>query len=76
MFGTDHGMEEEMYRNHFRWLETGDEYFDYWGYTGQGRWKVYGLEWPDRVLEKVYHWNAERVFRPYKGAAEAKKGMR
>src|SRR5438552_13702463 len=22
MFGTDNGMEEEMYRNHFRWLET------------------------------------------------------
>src|SRR5437870_5984648 len=31
MFGTDNGMEEGMYRNHFRWLETADEYFDYWG---------------------------------------------
>jgi predicted TIM-barrel fold metal-dependent hydrolase len=29
MFGTDNGMDEEMYRNHFRWLETADEYFDY-----------------------------------------------
>jgi predicted TIM-barrel fold metal-dependent hydrolase len=37
MFGTDNGMDEEMYRNHFRWLETADEYFDYWGYPGQGR---------------------------------------
>ena len=23
MFGTDNGMDEAMYRNHFRWLETG-----------------------------------------------------
>ena len=35
MFGTDNGMDEAMYRNHFRWLETADEYFDYWGYPGQ-----------------------------------------
>src|SRR5256886_10546908 len=39
MFGTDNGMDEGMYRNHFRWLETADEYFDYWGYPAQGRWK-------------------------------------
>jgi predicted TIM-barrel fold metal-dependent hydrolase len=62
MFGTDNGMDEAMYRNHFRWLETGDEYFDYWGYPGQGRWKIYGLDLPDEVLEKVYHKNAERLF--------------
>jgi len=29
-----------MYRKHFRWLETADEYFDYWGYPGQGCWKI------------------------------------
>src|SRR5262249_18519417 len=40
MFGTDNGMEDEMYRNIFRWLETSDEYFDYWGYPAQGRWKI------------------------------------
>lgn len=62
MFGTDNEVTEEMYRNHFRWLETADEYFDYWGYPGQGRWKIYGMELPDAVLEKVYHLNAERVF--------------
>ncbi len=67
MFGTDNGMEEEMYRNHFRWLETGDEYFDYWGYPGQGRWKIYGMELPDPVLEKIYHLNAERVLGQFKG---------
>jgi predicted TIM-barrel fold metal-dependent hydrolase len=62
MFGTDNGMDEAMYRNHFRWLETADEYFDYWGYPGQGRWKIYGMELPDPVLEKIYHKNAERMF--------------
>jgi hypothetical protein len=39
-FGTDNGMEEQMYRNPFRWLGAADEYFDYGGYPGQGRWKI------------------------------------
>ncbi len=68
MFGTDNEVTEEMYRNHFRWLETGDEYFDYWGYPGQGRWKIYGMELPDEVLEKIYHLNAERMFGQFKTA--------
>jgi len=67
MFGTDNGMDEAMYRNQFRWLETGDESFDYWGYPAQGRWEIYGLGLPDPVLEKIYHLNAERVFRQFKG---------
>ncbi|HVI10370.1 MAG TPA: amidohydrolase family protein [Candidatus Binatia bacterium] len=74
MFGTDNGMEEEMYRNHFRWLETGDEYFDYWGYPAQGRWKIYGMELPDPVLEKIYHLNAERLFSQFKTQASVKPG--
>jgi len=72
MFGTDNGMDEAMYRNHFRWLETGDEYFDYWGYPGQGRWEIYGMELPDSVLEKVYHKNAERIFGQFHGKAAAR----
>jgi len=71
MFGTDNGMDEVMYRNHFRWLETGDEYFNYWGYPGQGRWKIYGMELPDSVLEKIYHKNAERIFGQFRGEAQA-----
>lgn len=62
MFGTDNGPAEEMYRNNFRWLETGDEYFDYWGSPGQGRFTISGLALPDGVLEKIYHKNAERLF--------------
>ncbi len=73
MFGTDNGMEEAMYRNHFRWLETADEYFDYWGYPGQGRWKIYGMELPDSVLEKVYHKNAEKMFAQFHGGGAVNK---
>jgi predicted TIM-barrel fold metal-dependent hydrolase len=69
MFGTDATPETEMYRNHFRWLETDDEYFDYWGYPGQGRWKIYGMALPDEVLQKVYYKNAERIFKQFKGQA-------
>jgi len=62
MFGTDNGVTEEMYRNNFRWLETSDEYFAYWGSPGQGRFTISGLGLPDGVLEKIYHKNAERLF--------------
>lgn len=67
MFGTDSPPSLDMYRNYFRWLETDDEYFDYYGYPGQGRWKIYGMKLPDPVLEKVYHRNAERIFAQFKG---------
>ena len=69
MFGTDAEPVPAMYRNYFRWLETEDEYFDYWGYPGQGRWKIYGEGLPDPVLEKIYHLNAEGVFAQFKGVA-------
>ena len=69
MFGTDAEPVPEMYQNYFRWLETEDEYFDYWGYPGQGRWKIYGEGLPDSVLEKIYHLNAERVFAQFKNIA-------
>ena len=67
LFGTDSEPEEAMYANYFRWLETGDEYFPYWGYPGQGRWEIYGMELPDGVLEKVYHKNADKIFAQFKG---------
>jgi predicted TIM-barrel fold metal-dependent hydrolase len=31
MFGTDSEPDPKMYANYSRWLETADEYFDYWG---------------------------------------------
>ncbi len=61
LFGTDATLTEATYRSYFRWLETEDEYFDYYGSPGQGRWKIYGLGLPDSVLTKIYRRNAERV---------------
>jgi hypothetical protein len=55
-----------MYRNNFRWLETADEYFDYWGSPGQGRFTISGLGLPDDVLEKIYHQNAEKLFSQFR----------
>jgi predicted TIM-barrel fold metal-dependent hydrolase len=54
---------EDLYRIYYRFLETEDEYFDYAPapVPPQGRWRIYGLGLPDRILRKVYHQNAERV---------------
>ncbi len=66
MFGTDGykntPINEEMYRLHWRFLETDDEYFDISkSHTVVGYWRVYGLYLPDEVLEKVYYLNAKRI---------------
>ncbi len=74
LFGTDSDPEEQMYANYFRWLETADEYFPYWGYPGQGRWEIYGLALPDEILKKVYSENAERIFAQFKGVAAIGSG--
>ncbi len=64
LFGTDLVPEDEMYRLHFRFLETSDEYFDYPSHASrQGRWKIYGLNLPNDVLEKVYRDNSARFLR-------------
>jgi len=73
LFGTDatlHGDEfpqqvfnDKLYEIYYRFLETGDEYFDYAPakVPPQGRWKIYGIELPDPVLKKVYYENAVRL---------------
>jgi len=64
LFGTDLVPEAEMYRLHFRFLETRDEYFEYPSHASrQGRWNIYGLYLPDDVLRKVYRENALRLLR-------------
>jgi predicted TIM-barrel fold metal-dependent hydrolase len=64
LFGADLPPEVEMYRLHFRFLETADEYFDYPSHASrQGRWKIYGLFLPDEVLRKVYRENALRLLK-------------
>ena len=62
LFGTDLLPEESMYRAHFRFLETDDEYFEYPSHASrQGRWNIYGLYLPEDVLRKVYRENAEKL---------------
>lgn len=54
---------DKLYEIYFRFLETEDEYFDYAPsrVPPQGRWKIYGIGLPERILEKVYHSNAARL---------------
>ena len=57
VYGTDMGIDLDMYRTTFRILETADEHFydhDRFGY----HWSLYGLDLPDEVLQKVYNKNA------------------
>jgi len=64
LFGTDLVPDEEMYRLHFRFLETADEYFDYPSHASrQGRWQIYGIDLPDDVLAKVYRENALKLLK-------------
>ncbi len=64
LFGTDNGMDTEMYRNIFRVLETNDEHF----YMPESayHWSLSGFGLPDEVLKKIYHDNAERILTQYK----------
>ena len=62
LFGTDLVPTAEMYRLHYRFLETDDEYFEYPSHASrQGRWNIYGLFLPDDVLRKIYRDNALRL---------------
>ena len=63
LFGTDLLPSDAMYRLHYRFLETFDEYFDYPSHASrQGRWQIYGIGLPKDVLTQVYRTNAQRVF--------------
>jgi hypothetical protein len=69
LFGTDRypgRTNQPRHRIYYRFLETQDEYFDYFehDFPPTGEWKIYGVFLPDNVLEKVYHRNADRIFRP------------
>ena len=59
LFGKDSWRPEE-YPVYFRALETADDYFDYYR-RRHAFWKIYGLDLPDEVLEKIYFRNALRV---------------
>lgn len=62
LFGTDLLPAVEMYRLHFRFLETTDEYFDYPSHASrQGRWNIYGISLPEEVLGRIYRGNALKL---------------
>ena len=62
LFGTDLPPDPQMYRLHYRFLETEDEYFEYPSHASrQGRWNIYGLNLPDEALETIYRANALKV---------------
>ena len=66
MFGTDGykttPINAAMYRSHFRFLETDDEYMDIQeSHTVVPDWRVCGLYLPDDVLEKIYYLNAKKI---------------
>lgn len=59
LFGADLLPEESMYRAHYRFFETEDEFFEYPSHSSrQGRWQIYGLALPDEILKRIYRENA------------------
>jgi len=64
LFGTDMPPSIKMYRCYFRFLETDDDEIippDYDGTFGRYRWRIQGLNLPDRVLRKIYRQNARKL---------------
>lgn len=59
LFGKDSYAPGE-YPYYWRVFETADEYFDYYR-DYHATWKLYGMDLPDDVLEKIYYKNALRV---------------
>lgn len=67
LFGTDgNPLNYSEYNIGFRFLETFDECFyhhDEKDYPGQGRWYIYGISLPDKVLKKIYYQNAVKLLK-------------
>ncbi len=59
LFGKDSYQPEE-YPYYWRVFETRDDYFDYYR-DYHAFWKLYGIDLPDAVLQKVYFENAARI---------------
>lgn len=61
LYGTDMGMDPEMYGVTFRILESEDEHFyenEMFGY----HWPLNGFGLPPEILEKVYNQNAKKIY--------------
>jgi predicted TIM-barrel fold metal-dependent hydrolase len=71
LFGTDATPDRGAFRTYVRFLETDDEYFSVSaGYERLRFWRIYGVNLPDEVLEKIYRRNAERLLGMAKGVTD------
>jgi nucleoside-diphosphate-sugar epimerase/predicted TIM-barrel fold metal-dependent hydrolase len=63
LMGSDGPFPEARLRIYWRFLETNDEYFHYSEKSPppQGDWRIYGLNLPSDVLQKIYSSNATRL---------------
>ena len=61
LFGMDGAPEKEKVAIYVRFLETTDEYFDYYpnNKPRKGIWKIYGLGLPTPILKKIYYENTK-----------------
>ena len=65
LFGKD-SFQPEEYPYYWRVFETRDDYFDYYR-NYHAFWKLYGIDLPDSLLQKVYFQNALRITRGLPG---------
>jgi predicted TIM-barrel fold metal-dependent hydrolase len=65
LYGIDGTPNFQKAQIYWRFLETEDEYFDYYPNekSMKGLWKIYGISLPDEVLEKIYYKNALKLLR-------------
>jgi predicted TIM-barrel fold metal-dependent hydrolase len=60
VYGTDMGMEEDMYKGTFRILESADEHF----YLGSSyHWPCHGFDLDEKTLNRVYYQNALQIIK-------------
>ncbi len=59
LFGKD-SFQPNEYPYYWRVFETADEYFDYYR-DYHAFWKLYGMDLPDEVLQKLYNGNARAI---------------
>lgn len=60
LYGTDMGLDSDMYRITFRILETNDEHF-YGREISTYHWAMNGFGLPKKILEKLYFVNATKL---------------
>jgi hypothetical protein len=65
LFGVDGPPDSGKLEIYSRFLETKDEYFDYYPKhkPRKGFWKIYGLGLDKQILEKIYFKNAEEIYK-------------